>query len=47
VDFKLELTAITVNGPSPDPAQLWQMPAYPGYEPVDLADPSVVLGPPR
>jgi hypothetical protein len=47
VDFKLELTSITVNGPSPDPAQLWQMPAYPGYEPVDLADPSVVIGPPR
>jgi hypothetical protein len=22
------------------------MPAYPGYEPVDLADPSVVIGPP-
>ena len=37
VEFKLELTSITVNGPSPDPAQLWQMPAYPGYEPVDLA----------
>jgi hypothetical protein len=47
IDFKLELSSITVNGPSPDPAQLWQMPAYPGYEPVDLADPSVVIGPPR
>jgi hypothetical protein len=47
VDFKLELSSITVNGPSPDPTQLWQMPAYPGYEPVDLADPSVVIGPPR
>jgi hypothetical protein len=47
VDFKLELTSITVNGPSPDPAQLWQMPAYPGYQPVDLADPAVVIGPPR
>ena len=47
VDFKLELAAITVNGASPDPTQLWQMPAYPGYEPVDLADPSVVIGPPR
>jgi hypothetical protein len=22
------------------------MPAYEGYEPVDLADPSVVIGPP-
>ena len=47
VDFKLELAAITVNGASPDPTQLLQMPAYPGYEPVDLADPSVVIGPPR
>jgi hypothetical protein len=37
VDFKLELTSITVNGASPDPAALWQMPAYPGYEPIDLA----------
>ncbi len=46
VDFKLELSAVTVNGASPDPAQLWQMPAYPGYEPVDLADPTVVIGPP-
>ena len=47
VDFKLELAAVTVNGPSPDPAQLWLMPAYPGYEPVDLADPAVVIGPKR
>jgi hypothetical protein len=38
VDFKLELTSITVNGASPDPAALWQMPAYPGYQPVDLAE---------
>jgi hypothetical protein len=38
IDFKLELTSITVNGASPDPAALWQMPAYPGYEPVDLAE---------
>jgi hypothetical protein len=33
--------------PSTDPGQLWQMPAYEGYEPVDLADPSVVIGPPQ
>lgn len=38
IEFKLELAAITVNGASPDPAALWQMPAYPGYEPVDLAE---------
>jgi len=47
VDFKLELASVTVNGASPDPTQLWQMPAYPGYVPVDLANPAVVIGPPR
>lgn len=46
VDFQLELTSITTNTPSTDPGQLWQMPAYEGYEPVDLADPSVVIGAP-
>ena len=46
VDFKIELASITTNTASGDPGQLWQMPAYPGYEPVDLADPSVVIGPP-
>ncbi|MCE9632348.1 MAG: hypothetical protein K8S94_16770 [Planctomycetia bacterium] len=46
VDFKIELSSITTNTASGDPGQLWQMPAYPGYEPVDLADPSVVIGPP-
>ncbi len=38
IDFKLELSSITVNGASPDPTALWQMPAYPGYQPVDLAE---------
>ncbi len=42
VDFKLELSSITVNGASPDPAALWQMPAYPGYQPVDLAEQQLV-----
>ena len=46
VDFTIELTSITTNTSSGDPGLLWQMPAYPGYEPVDLADPSVVSGPP-
>lgn len=45
VDFQLEFTSITTNTPSTDPGQLWQMPAYEGYEPVDLADPAVVIGP--
>jgi hypothetical protein len=46
VEFTLELTAITTNVPTGDPGQLWQMPAYPGYAPVDLADPSVTLAAP-
>jgi hypothetical protein len=45
VNFSLELKAVTTNMPASDPGQLWQMPAYEGYEPVDLADPSVVIGP--
>lgn len=44
VNFTLELKAVTTNMPASDPGQLWQMPAYEGYEPVDLADPSVIIG---
>jgi len=47
IDFKLELAGVTTNSPAADPGQLWQMPAYPGYEPVDLADPSITIVPPR
>ena len=46
IEFQLEIAAISTNVPSTDPGQLWQMPAYEGYEPIDLADPSVVIGPP-
>jgi hypothetical protein len=45
IEFKLELASISTNMPSTDPGQLWQMPAYEGYTPVDLADPSVVISP--
>jgi len=45
IEFQLELTTISTNVPTADPGQLWQLPAYEGYQPVDLADPSVVLGP--
>jgi hypothetical protein len=45
VNFTLELKAVTTNMPTSDPGQLWQMPAYEGYDPIDLADPSVVIGP--
>ena len=45
IEFNLELSAISTNNPSTDPGQLWQMPAYEGYTPIDLADPSVVIGP--
>jgi len=46
IEFQLELAAITTNTPPTDPGQLWQMPAYEGYVPVDLADPSIVITPP-
>ena len=46
VDFTIELASIVTNSSAGDSGQLWQMPAYPGYEPIDLADPSVVIGPP-
>ena len=47
VEFQLELSSITTNMPPADPGQLWQTPAYEGYKPIDLADPSVVIsGPP-
>lgn len=45
VNFTLDLKAVTTNMPASDPGQLWQMPAYEGYEPIDLADPAVVIGP--
>lgn len=47
VNFSLELTAITTNMPAGDPGQLWQMPAYEGYAPVDLADPAITITPPQ
>jgi hypothetical protein len=43
VEFQLELTSITTNMPPSDPGQLWQMPSYEGFQPIDLADPSVVI----
>jgi len=43
VDFQLDLASVTTNMPPGDPGQLWQMPAYEGYKPIDLADPSVVI----
>ncbi len=45
VNFELSLKAVTTNMPARDPGQLWQMPAYEGYEPIDLADPSIVISP--
>lgn len=46
IDFQLEIASLTTNMPTGDPGLLWQMPAYEGYEPVDLADPNVVIGSP-
>jgi hypothetical protein len=42
VNFQLDIASLTTNSGAPDPGQLWQMPAYEGYRPVDLADPSAV-----
>jgi hypothetical protein len=43
VEFQLELTSITTNMPPADPGQLWQMPSYEGFQPIDLADPAVTI----
>ena len=45
IEFQLEISAISTNVPASDPGQLWQMPAYEGYQPIDLADPSITIGP--
>jgi hypothetical protein len=45
IEFQLEISAISTNVPASDPGQLWQMPAYEGYQPIDLADPAVAIGP--
>ena len=45
IDFTLDIANLSTNTPSGDPGLLWQMPAYEGYEPVDLADPSVMIAP--
>jgi len=45
IEFQLEIAAISTNVPASDPGQLWQMPAYEGYQPIDLADPAVAIGP--
>ncbi len=47
IDFQLDIASLTTNTPSGDPGLLWQMPAYEGYEPVNLADPSLMIGPPQ
>ena len=47
IDFQLDIASLTTNAPSGDPGLLWQMPAYEGYEPVNLADPSLMIGPPQ
>ena len=47
IDFQLDIASLTTNTPSGDPGLLWQMPAYEGYEPVNLTDPSLMIGPPQ
>ena len=45
VEFTLEVTSLVTNVPAADPGQLWKMPTYDGYQPVDLADPTVIVAP--
>ena len=45
-EFQLELTSISTNMAPADPGQLWQMPSYEGFQPIDLADPAVVISGP-
>ena len=45
LDFQLDFSSVTTNLPMPDPGQLWQMPSYSGFQPVDLSDPAVVVAP--
>lgn len=41
IEFQLDIASITTNSANVDPGQLWQMPAYDGYRPIDLADPAM------
>ncbi len=38
--LKVDLGSVQINQLSGDPAQLFQMPNYPGHQPVDVGDPS-------
>lgn len=37
--FTLDVSEYVINGPLGDPAQLWAMPRFEGYQAIDLADP--------
>jgi hypothetical protein len=46
IEFQLDIASVTTNSGNVDPGQLWQMPAYEGYRPVDLADPNATAAKP-
>ncbi len=43
--MRLDLGKVRINQPVGDPQQLWAMPSYQGYPPVDLCDPNLELAP--
>lgn len=44
--MKLDFKSLAVNQLSPEPGELFEAPTYQGYEPIDLGDPGLQLGPP-
>ncbi|MGO9112939.1 MAG: hypothetical protein ACLP9L_27205 [Thermoguttaceae bacterium] len=44
--MRIDLGAVQVNQPQGNPAELWSMPSYPGFPPVDLSSPNMPYGPP-
>ena len=37
VAFELQVSQYDINGPLLDPAELWEMPEFPGHQRIDLA----------
>ena len=44
--MRIDLGAVQVNQLQGNPAELWTLPNYPGYSPVDLGNPNLSYGPP-
>ncbi len=44
--MRIDLGAVQVNQLQGNPAELWSMPSYPRFPPVDLGNPNLSYGPP-